>query len=167
MESCWDGRRIIGEIPVFEDGSATFKIPANTPVVVQPLDEEGSAVQLMRSWFVGMPGETESCIGCHETQNDISPVKQTEAQRSAPTPISPFYGPERSFSFEGEIQPILDRYCVGCHDGSDQIVRTLPIPPLGRRTLDGIMPCTLYPPSRTGIGYSCFSRWNITHRHRN
>ena len=117
MESCWDGRRMIGEVPVFEDGSATFKIPANTPVVVQPLDESGSAVQLMRSWFVGMPGETESCIGCHETQNDVSPVKQTEAQRSAPTPIEPFYGPERPFSFEGEIQPILDRYCVGCHDG--------------------------------------------------
>ena len=118
MESCWDGRRMIGEVPVFEDGSATFKIPANTPVVVQPLDENGSAMQLMRSWFVGMPGETESCIGCHETQNDVSPVKQTEAQRSKPTPIEPFYGPERPFSFEGEIQPILDRYCVGCHDGS-------------------------------------------------
>ncbi|MBQ6157606.1 MAG: SUMF1/EgtB/PvdO family nonheme iron enzyme [Thermoguttaceae bacterium] len=120
MESCWDGRRMIGEIPVFEDGSATFKIPANTPVVVQPLDENGSAIQLMRSWFVGMPGETESCIGCHETQNDVSPVKQTEAQRSAPTPIEPFYGPERPFSFDGEIQPILDRYCVGCHDGSKE-----------------------------------------------
>lgn len=118
MESCWDGRRILGEVPVFEDGSASFKIPANTPVVVQPLDENGSAVQTMRSWFVGMPGENESCIGCHETQNDVSPTANTIARNTPPLELTPFYGPERPFSFEGEIQPTLDKYCVGCHDGS-------------------------------------------------
>ena len=119
MESCWDGRRLLGEVPVYEDGSAAFKIPANTPIVVQPLDEDGAAVQLMRSWLVGMPGENLSCIGCHETQNSASPVKMTIAQKSPPKPIEPFYGPARAFTFPGEIQPILDRYCVGCHDGAD------------------------------------------------
>ncbi|MDO4587521.1 MAG: SUMF1/EgtB/PvdO family nonheme iron enzyme [Planctomycetia bacterium] len=119
MESCWDGRRIIGEVPVFEDGSATFKIPANTPLVLQPLDENGAAVQTMRSWFVGMPGETESCIGCHETQNSVSPGRMTKAQKMEPMPINEFYGPERPFSFAGEIQPVLDQYCVGCHDGTE------------------------------------------------
>ncbi len=118
MESCWDGRRILGEVPVFPDGSATFKIPANTPISIQPLDENGAAVQLMRSWFVGMPGESESCIGCHETQNSASPGKLTEARNAEPVDITPFYGPERPFTFEGEVQPVLDRYCVGCHDGS-------------------------------------------------
>ncbi|MDO5565702.1 MAG: SUMF1/EgtB/PvdO family nonheme iron enzyme, partial [Planctomycetia bacterium] len=117
MESCWDARRILGEVPVFEDGSATFRIPANTPLVLQPLDKDGAAVQLMRSWFVGMPGETGSCIGCHETQNSVSPVKKTIAQRTPPVAIQPFYGKDRPFSFEGEIQPILDKYCVGCHNG--------------------------------------------------
>ncbi|MBR2694245.1 MAG: SUMF1/EgtB/PvdO family nonheme iron enzyme [Thermoguttaceae bacterium] len=120
MESCWDGRRILGEVPVYEDGSASFRIPANTPIVVQPLDEAGAAVQLMRSWLVGMPGENVSCIGCHETQNSVSPVKMTVAQRTPPKPIEPFYGPARAFTFLGEIQPILDRYCVGCHDGSEE-----------------------------------------------
>lgn len=119
MESCWDGRRMLGEVPVFPDGSATFKIPANTPIALQPLDENGAAVQLMRSWFVGMPGESESCIGCHETQNDVSPGKLTEARNAVPVDITPFYGPERPFSFEGEIQPVLDKFCVGCHDGTE------------------------------------------------
>ncbi|MDO5553701.1 MAG: SUMF1/EgtB/PvdO family nonheme iron enzyme [Planctomycetia bacterium] len=117
MESCWDARRILGEVPVFDDGSATFKIPANTPVVVQPLDETGSAMQLMRSWFVGMPGETGSCIGCHETQNSVSPVHVTEAQKTQPMAIEEFYGPERPFAFETEVQPVLDKFCVGCHNG--------------------------------------------------
>lgn len=120
LESCWDGRRLLGEAPVFEDGSASFKIPANTPVVVQPLDETGAAVQTMRSWFVGMPGENESCIGCHETQNDATPTQTTIARNTPPVDLTPFYGPERPFSFRGEVQPVLDKFCVGCHDGSKE-----------------------------------------------
>ncbi len=117
MESCWDARRILGEVPVFEDGSATFRVPANTPLVVQPLDKDGAAVQVMRSWFVGMPGETGSCIGCHETQNSVTPVKQTIARGKQPMAIENFYGKERPFAFETEIQPVLDKFCVGCHNG--------------------------------------------------
>lgn len=120
LESCWDGRRMLGEAPVFEDGSASFKIPANTPIVVQPLDENGAAVQTMRSWFVGMPGENESCIGCHETQNDVSPTQTTQARTVEPVDLTEFYGPERPFSFEGEVQPVLDKFCVGCHDGTEK-----------------------------------------------
>ena len=63
MEGGWDVRRMIGTVPVEEDGSAMFHIPANTPVALQPLDAEGKALQQMRSWFVGMPGEYVSCVG--------------------------------------------------------------------------------------------------------
>ncbi|MGI6401635.1 MAG: SUMF1/EgtB/PvdO family nonheme iron enzyme [Thermoguttaceae bacterium] len=119
LESCWDGRRILGDATVNEDGSANFKIPANTPVFVQPLDEDGAAVQLMRSWFVGMPGENESCIGCHETQNDVSPSVSTIARNEQPQELEPFNGPERPFTFLAEVQPVLDKYCVGCHDGEE------------------------------------------------
>ena len=120
MESCWDGRRIIGETPVYADGSAMFNIPANIPISIQPLDENGAAVQLMRSWIVGMPGENVSCVGCHEIQNSVTPSKMTMASTSPIKPLRPYFGPERPFSFEGEIQPILNRYCVGCHDGTEQ-----------------------------------------------
>ncbi|MDX1284400.1 MAG: hypothetical protein R3182_05295, partial [Draconibacterium sp.] len=63
LEAGWDIKRILGTVPVEEDGSAIFKIPANTPISLQPLDENGSALQLMRSWLTAMPGEVLSCVG--------------------------------------------------------------------------------------------------------
>ncbi|MBI2299044.1 MAG: NPCBM/NEW2 domain-containing protein, partial [Armatimonadetes bacterium] len=55
MEGPWDIKRILGTVPVNEDGSAFFRVPANTPLSVQPLDSEGKALQLMRSWMTAMP----------------------------------------------------------------------------------------------------------------
>ncbi|MFV1967765.1 MAG: SUMF1/EgtB/PvdO family nonheme iron enzyme [Pirellulaceae bacterium] len=117
MEGPWDIKRIVGTVPVEADGSATFRIPANTPISVQPLDAEGKALQLMRSWFTGMPGEVISCVGCHESQNSSPPVKLAKAALQEPAEIEPWYGPPRGFNFEREVQPVLDRYCVGCHHG--------------------------------------------------
>ena len=117
MEGPWDIRRTLGTVPVEEDGSASFRIPANTPVSVQPLDAEGKALQLMRSWFTGMPGEVLSCVGCHESQNSAPPVKATLASRLEPADIAPWFGPSRGFNYDREVQPVLDRYCAGCHNG--------------------------------------------------
>ena len=39
IQSGWDIKRILGTVPVEEDGSVMFKIPANTPVSIQPLDK--------------------------------------------------------------------------------------------------------------------------------
>ena len=114
----WDIKRIIGTVPVEEDGSAFFRVPANTPISVQPLDESGQALQLMRSWMTAMPGETLSCVGCHEHHQMAPPSKYTTlASRRGPEEITPWYGPTRGFSFVREVQPVLDKYCVSCHDG--------------------------------------------------
>ena len=77
LDGPWDVKRIMGTVPVEADGSAVFRIPANTPISVQPLDAEGKALQLMRSWFVGMPGERVSCVGCHE-RHHRSPTNQED-----------------------------------------------------------------------------------------
>ena len=37
IQSGWDIKRMLGTVPVEEDGSVIFKIPANTPVSIQPL----------------------------------------------------------------------------------------------------------------------------------
>ena len=117
VESGWDVKRIIGTVPVETDGSASFRVPANTPLAVQPLDENGQALQIMRSWFTAMPGEMLACVGCHEKQNDSSPNRPTVAARRKPSEITPWYGKVRGFSFRREVQPVLDKYCVGCHNG--------------------------------------------------
>ncbi len=118
MDGPWDIKQVLGTVPVMQDGSALFKIPANTPVAVQPLDAEGKALQQMRSWFVGMPGEVVSCVGCHERPNDATVNQPTMALKESPAEIEPWYGPRRGFNFAREVQPVLDHYCVQCHDGS-------------------------------------------------
>ncbi|MDD3587969.1 MAG: SUMF1/EgtB/PvdO family nonheme iron enzyme, partial [Thermoguttaceae bacterium] len=116
LDGPWDPKRLIGTVPVCADGSVSFKIPANVPVSFQPLDSEGKAVQLMRSWVTAMPGESLSCVGCHEKQNTTSPpTARTIAAQKPPVRVTPFLGPSRGLSFQYEIQPILDYYCVECH----------------------------------------------------
>ena len=117
MDGPWDIKRVLGTVPVYEDGSAKFKVPANTPISLQPLDREGKALQLMRSWMTAMPGEVVSCAGCHEPQNSTPSVRGSIALARPPDEITPWYGPVRGFSYPREVQPVIDRYCVGCHDG--------------------------------------------------
>ncbi|MCL2744492.1 MAG: SUMF1/EgtB/PvdO family nonheme iron enzyme [Planctomycetaceae bacterium] len=115
MDGPWDPRRIIGTVPVYEDGSAFFKVPAYTPIAMQPLDEEGKAIQVMRSWVTAMPGETVSCTGCHEEQNTVVMPVRVKASTAPPSEITPWYGPTRGFSFIREVQPVLEKYCTDCH----------------------------------------------------
>jgi formylglycine-generating enzyme required for sulfatase activity len=130
LDGPWDIKRVIGTVPVRPDGSATFRVPANTPISVQPLDEAGQAIQIMRSWFTAMPGENLSCVGCHERQDQVpAPAPQPSAMADPPSEISPFHGPVRGFDFRREVQPVLDGHCIGCHDGRradiPEIVRDL------------------------------------------
>lgn len=117
IQSGWDIKRMLGTVPVEEDGSVIFKIPANTPVSIQPLDKDGVAIQWMRSWLTGQPGEIVSCVGCHEDQNQIVIPKRVIASQKAPHALTPPEGGTRSFTFDLEVQPILDRACIACHNG--------------------------------------------------
>lgn len=118
-EGSWDVKRIHGTVPVLEDGSAMFKVPANRPMALQPLDKDGKALALMRSWFTVMPGEVQSCVGCHEGQGMSPTSKPALASRSKPSEIKPFIAGVRGYSFIRDVQPVLDKYCSGCHDGSN------------------------------------------------
>jgi len=113
----WEVMRILGTVPLEEDGSAFFRVPARTPMSIQALDAEGKAVQLMRSWFVAMPGEIVSCSGCHEGPAETPGGRPAAAARRGPRDPVPWYGPARGFSFAREVQPVLNRHCIGCHDG--------------------------------------------------
>jgi hypothetical protein len=114
----WEVKQVLGTVPVEKDGSAYFRVPAKTPISLQPLDEQGKALQLMRSWMTVMPGEMRSCVGCHEDNRDVPTqmFRQSLAGLKTPERISPWYGPPRGFSFQREVQPVLDKYCVGCHN---------------------------------------------------
>ncbi len=112
----WDIKKVLGEAKVYDDGSALFTVPARTPVYFQALDERGYALQTMRSWSTLQPGETFSCVGCHDHKNTTAPTgNYTLAMRAGAQALEPFHGSPRGFSFAKEIQPILDRYCIRCH----------------------------------------------------
>jgi hypothetical protein len=113
----WDVKVILGDAKVHADGSAMFEVPARTPVYFQALDAENRAVQTMRSWSTLMPGETFSCVGCHEDKNEAPQIPKTArlAMKAGPQELTEFYGPPRGFSYPKRIQPILDKHCIKCH----------------------------------------------------
>ncbi len=115
----WDVKVVLGEATVHPDGSAFFKLPARKAIYFQAIDEKGRAIQTMRSWLTLQPGESVSCIGCHESKNDAPPTSAagpSMAMQAGPQELTPFHGPARGFSYAREIQPILDRSCVSCHN---------------------------------------------------
>ena len=113
----WDVKTVLGETPVYGDGSALFEVPARTPLFFQAVDGEGRVVQSMRSWSTLQPGETFSCVGCHEDKNSVGGSRQpTIALAKGPKKLNDFYGKPRGFSFAREVQPILNKHCIECHD---------------------------------------------------
>ncbi len=118
MNGPWDMRRTLGTVPVNADGSVLFKVPANTPIALQPLDAEGKALQVMRSWFTARNGEYLSCVGCHERAS-FTPQTVASKGLGKPAAIEPWRGPARNYEFAREVQPVLDAYCVRCHNEPD------------------------------------------------
>ncbi len=110
-------KKILGTVPVLEDGSAHFLVPAGRPLQLQALDERGMAVMTMRTFIYLHPGETRGCVGCHEPRGNTPTPRNGAALRRAPSRIEP----PRSSSYEGglsymrTVQPVLDRHCIRCH----------------------------------------------------
>ncbi len=69
-------KRVIGEVPVYEDGSAYFEVPQDVFVYFQLLDEDGKMIQSMRSGTLVQSGEQTGCIGCHEDRR-TAPITTT------------------------------------------------------------------------------------------
>lgn len=115
----FNNKRILGTVPVEEDGSAYFDAPAETFVYFQLLDEDGMMVQSMRSGTIIQPGETQGCTGCHENRLTAPPPPGRSmplALRRAPSDLDGWHGEPRLFSYADEVQPVFDRHCVECHD---------------------------------------------------
>jgi len=108
-------KRILGLVPVEEDGSAFFVVPANRNVYFEALDAGEREIQRMRSVVCLKPEEQRTCAGCHESRSSAPPNRPVLAAARAPSrPLPPPWG-ERTLSFLRDIQPILNRKCLGCH----------------------------------------------------
>ena len=111
--------RILGTVPVTPDGAAAIKLPANRSVFFIALDHEGRSVKRMHSFTSVMPGETTSCIGCHEQRTDAPGTefnKHVFDVAGKPVEPKPVEGVPDVYDFIRDIQPLLDKYCVECHN---------------------------------------------------
>ncbi len=69
--------RVLGTVPVEEDGSAYFEVPAGRAVYFVALDANDMSVKRMHSFTSVMPGEVVGCVGCHEPRTHTADLPRT------------------------------------------------------------------------------------------
>jgi len=111
--------RILGTVPVEPDGSAHFELPANRPLFFIAANAKNESVKRMHSFLSVMPGEILSCVGCHEDRVKtpiIADSRVVMAMKRPPSKLIPVPGVPFTIDFPRDIQPILDKHCVKCHN---------------------------------------------------
>lgn len=112
---------LLGIVPVEADGSVCLEVPAGKNLFFQALDEDFMQVQRMRTFINLEPGETRSCIGCHEHRTQAPPTRLVAAMHQIPAKLGAQPGEvaPRPLCYATDVQPIFDRHCVECHNGKD------------------------------------------------
>ena len=121
-----------GVVPVEEDGSAQFLVPANRSIFLQALDENFTELQRERTYVNYAPGEVRSCTGCHGQSNrtassagSITPIALTRPPsipQPQPCDLVENGGDGHAgqvIHYPTDIQPIFDAKCVSCHGQKD------------------------------------------------
>ncbi|MGA3119135.1 MAG: hypothetical protein ABSF69_00055 [Polyangiaceae bacterium] len=118
----FEGAAVLGEAPVFNDGSWLADVPPYLPIHLQPIDEYGLAIRNQQLWIKGMPGETRRCIGCHESRTDPGVLalgqNPTVAEQQGAQPFTEAIADRTEFPWDKKVQPILDAKCVSCHNST-------------------------------------------------
>ncbi len=112
-------KKVWGDAPVDQDGSAHFEAPSGVPLHFLALDREGRTVQRMRTFTHFMPDETQSCVGCHADRNHVAPAATNAFPSSLLREPDKLQEPEwgvRGLSYAHDVQPVWDRHCAGCHN---------------------------------------------------
>jgi hypothetical protein len=111
-------RVILGTVPVEPDGSAYFEAPVERLIYFQALDEEGLAIQSMRSGTYVHPGEQLTCLGCHENRT-MAPSNQAQvalALKRPPSKIIPEIEGSNPLSFKKLVyNNVFQKTCLNCH----------------------------------------------------
>ena len=111
-------RVIIGTVPVESDGSAYFEAPVERLIYFQALDQDGLAVQSMRSGTYVHPGEQMVCLGCHErgSKAPSRPSTVALALRRPPSRIIQECSGSNPISYEKLVHDdVFQKTCLPCH----------------------------------------------------
>ena len=140
----FEKQRVIGYGDIRADGSFSAEVPANTPLHLQVLDQNGMMLVNQLQWINVMPGERRICTGCHgprdkdadihsfridtatlevtfqETRKYLSSFANAQKVSEHPAARSDtvdFYR-LRDSSQAGTVQAVLDARCNSCHGAS-------------------------------------------------
>ena len=113
-----------GIVPVEADGSAHFLVPADRSIFLQALDENYMEVQRQRTYINYRPGESRTCIGCHEPYGSAPAAagKIPIAMKRKASVGGPQPGEKtglRTLHYPTDVQPVLDKHCIKCHSVKD------------------------------------------------
>ncbi len=136
-------KRVLGTVPIAEDGSFYFEAPPGKAIYFQLLDKNGLVLQSMRSWVNLMPGERRGCVGCHKGQlNAPNPGKIRNLANRTPDKITPPSWGVKTLSYIEDIQPIFDKNCGKCHQGKGKAQKKLDLTlrPDPKKRWGGIFP---------------------------
>jgi hypothetical protein len=106
-------RRLLGEIPIADDGSYQVQVPANTPLQLQLLDAGGLAVRTS-AWLWVRNHDAQGCVGCHEDPERTPPNRLTKAL-AAPAPVLNPPPNERREITDADLKPASASRCLTCH----------------------------------------------------
>lgn len=132
----FEGAAVLGEAPVYADGSWLADIPSYLPVHLQPIDEYGLAIRNQQLWIQGMPDENRRCVGCHESRTGQGVPggfgqNPTVAEQKGAQAFTQAIADRKEYPWDKKVQPILDAKCAGCHNatttGHYYITRTDPL----------------------------------------
>jgi hypothetical protein len=133
-----EGAALIGEAPVYPDGSWAAYIPANVPIHLQPIDRFGMSQRNEPVWFSARAGESRFCGGCHEDRASTTiiepgltdaiavgaePFDKPRAERVSTTftqtaVVGVPWGVVAGDPGVAALQPIFDAKCISCHEGT-------------------------------------------------
>jgi hypothetical protein len=132
-----EGAAVLGEAPVYPDGSWLANIPPYIPVHLQPIDKFGMSIRSQGTWIQGQAGEDRRCVGCHESRTgqgvpafgqNPTAAEQHGAENYL-LPVATRVGNE--YGWNVRESPILEAKCAGCHNSSTttyyQLTETDPV----------------------------------------
>ena len=122
-----EGAAVLGEAPIYQDGSWLANIPAYLPVRLQPVDKYGMAIRSQALWIQGVPGEDRRCVGCHESRTgqgvprfgqNPTVAEQRQALNYLQPVMERFELPWDKNDTAGKpfVQSVLTQKCASCHN---------------------------------------------------
>jgi hypothetical protein len=81
--------RVLGTVPLAADGSFSVEVPADRLLHFQVLDSDRRVVGNQLTWIYARPGETRSCVGCHESRHSTAGPRRPLAASYPPVKMLP------------------------------------------------------------------------------